>query len=263
MNSVQGRLHDRLCAECFFQIICAPSLPSTCRRWQSPMVSDIRTGFHTCKGAVHQTPTRAAPHAPEPARRQQRPPARHPSVRRCTIDPTRNSKHDGGPVQCPESIRGESSGELYAIENLTVFAPLVLVAAIIEVSTKATVLSAQIYVAARLAHYVIYAAGIPVLRTLASSSVHAQTSLSRFRSFSPRTKPPLPMRHSLLGIFFAWHQPKSPPKHTASSDKGIVEAPPRLPLTSCHFAVMRNLVAIGAKRTSTKSRQSSIYEYTP
>ena len=42
-----------------------------------------------------------------------------------------------------------------AIENLAVFAPLVLVAAIIEVSTKATVLSAQIYVAARLAHHVI------------------------------------------------------------------------------------------------------------
>jgi uncharacterized MAPEG superfamily protein len=54
-----------------------------------------------------------------------------------------------------------------AIENLTVFAPLVLVGAIIEVSTKATVLSAQIYVAARLAHYVIYAAGIPIVRTLA------------------------------------------------------------------------------------------------
>jgi uncharacterized MAPEG superfamily protein len=54
-----------------------------------------------------------------------------------------------------------------AIENLAVFAPLVLVGAIIEVSTKATVLSAQIYVAARLAHYVIYAAGIPIVRTLA------------------------------------------------------------------------------------------------
>jgi uncharacterized MAPEG superfamily protein len=56
---------------------------------------------------------------------------------------------------------------LNAIENLAVFAPLVLVAAIVEVSTKATVLSAQIYVAARLAHYVIYTAGIPVVRTIA------------------------------------------------------------------------------------------------
>lgn len=37
----------------------------------------------------------------------------------------------------------------------------------IELSTRVTVLSAQIYVAARLAHYVIYATGIPVVRTLA------------------------------------------------------------------------------------------------
>jgi uncharacterized MAPEG superfamily protein len=56
---------------------------------------------------------------------------------------------------------------LNAIENLVVFAPLVLVAAIVDVSTRATVLSAQIYVAARLAHYVIYTAGIPVVRTIA------------------------------------------------------------------------------------------------
>ena len=56
---------------------------------------------------------------------------------------------------------------LNAIENLAVFAPLVLVGAIIEVSTKATVLSAKIYVVARLAHYVIYVVGIPVVRTLA------------------------------------------------------------------------------------------------
>ena len=49
--------------------------------------------------------------------------------------------------------------------NLAVFAPLVIVAAIVGVSTEATVLSARIYVAARLAHYVIYAAGIPVIRT--------------------------------------------------------------------------------------------------
>jgi len=54
-----------------------------------------------------------------------------------------------------------------AIENLAVFAPLVLVGAILEVSSKATVLSAQIYVAARVAHYVIYTAGIPVVRTFA------------------------------------------------------------------------------------------------
>jgi len=54
-----------------------------------------------------------------------------------------------------------------AIENLTVFAPLVLVAALAGISTPATVFAAQLYLGARLVHYVVYAAGIPVVRTLA------------------------------------------------------------------------------------------------
>lgn len=54
-----------------------------------------------------------------------------------------------------------------AIENLAVFAPLVLVAAVIGASTPATVIAAKVYLAARLVHYVVYAAGIPVVRTLA------------------------------------------------------------------------------------------------
>jgi uncharacterized MAPEG superfamily protein len=70
------------------------------------------------------------------------------------------------PVDAPWADRARRA-HLNAIENLAVFAPLVLVAAIVEVSTNATVLSAQIYVAARLVHYVIYAAGIPVVRTIA------------------------------------------------------------------------------------------------
>jgi uncharacterized MAPEG superfamily protein len=72
----------------------------------------------------------------------------------------------GYPSDAPWVDRAKRA-HMNAIENLAVFAPLVLVAAIIEVSTKATVLSAQIYVAARVAHYVIYTAGIPVVRTLA------------------------------------------------------------------------------------------------
>jgi uncharacterized MAPEG superfamily protein len=72
----------------------------------------------------------------------------------------------GYPSDAPRVDRARRA-HMNAIENLAVFAPLVLVAAIIEASTKATVLSAQIYVAARLAHHVIYTAGIPVVRTLA------------------------------------------------------------------------------------------------
>jgi uncharacterized MAPEG superfamily protein len=54
-----------------------------------------------------------------------------------------------------------------AVENLAVFAPLVLVAALIGISTPTTIFSAKLYFAARLIHYFVYAAGIPVLRTLA------------------------------------------------------------------------------------------------
>jgi uncharacterized MAPEG superfamily protein len=70
------------------------------------------------------------------------------------------------PVDVPWADRARRA-HLNAIENLAVFAPLVLVGAIIEVSTPVTVLSAWIYVVARLVHYVIYVAGIPVIRTLA------------------------------------------------------------------------------------------------
>lgn len=70
------------------------------------------------------------------------------------------------PVDAPWADRARRA-HLNAIENLAVFAPLVLASAIIELSTKVTVLSAQIYVVARLAHYIIYVAGIPVLRTIA------------------------------------------------------------------------------------------------
>jgi uncharacterized MAPEG superfamily protein len=72
----------------------------------------------------------------------------------------------GYPVDAPWVDRARRA-HINAIENLAVFAPLVLVGAIIEVSTKATVLSAQIYVAARLVHYVINTVGIPVVRTIA------------------------------------------------------------------------------------------------
>ena len=72
----------------------------------------------------------------------------------------------GYPVDAPWADRARRA-HINAIENLAVFAPLVLVGAVIGVSTTATVLSAQTYVAARLLHYIIYAAGIPVVRTIA------------------------------------------------------------------------------------------------
>jgi uncharacterized MAPEG superfamily protein len=54
-----------------------------------------------------------------------------------------------------------------AVENLAVFAPLVVILALAGASTPVTVLASKVYLGARLAHYGVYTAGIPVVRTLA------------------------------------------------------------------------------------------------
>jgi uncharacterized MAPEG superfamily protein len=54
-----------------------------------------------------------------------------------------------------------------AVENLMIFAPLVLILDAINHSTMSTVLACAVYFWARLAHAIIYTLGIPVLRTLA------------------------------------------------------------------------------------------------
>ncbi len=53
-----------------------------------------------------------------------------------------------------------------AVDNIAVFAPLVLILNAIEHSTQATVIACAVYFWARLAHAIIYMLGIPVLRTL-------------------------------------------------------------------------------------------------
>ena len=54
-----------------------------------------------------------------------------------------------------------------AVENLVVFAPLVIIAAMLGVSTPETIAASKLYLGARLLHYIVYVAGIPVVRTLA------------------------------------------------------------------------------------------------
>lgn len=73
------------------------------------------------------------------------------------------------PSHAPDPAWAERARRAHAnaIENLAVFAPLALIAALAGVSTPATVLAAKLYLAARLVHYLVYAAGIPVVRTLA------------------------------------------------------------------------------------------------
>jgi uncharacterized MAPEG superfamily protein len=54
-----------------------------------------------------------------------------------------------------------------AVENLVIFAVLVLTLQVMRHSTQSTVIACTVYFWARLAHALIYWAGIPILRTLA------------------------------------------------------------------------------------------------
>jgi len=54
-----------------------------------------------------------------------------------------------------------------AVDNLVVFAPLVLILDTLGRSTSATVIACAVYFWARLAHAIVYAFGLPVFRTLA------------------------------------------------------------------------------------------------
>lgn len=54
-----------------------------------------------------------------------------------------------------------------ALENLVIFAALVLVAHSIGISNEVTTTAAGVYFLARFAHFVVYVIGIPGLRTLA------------------------------------------------------------------------------------------------
>ncbi len=76
------------------------------------------------------------------------------------------NRDPGFPAE-PAWAERASRAHANAIENLAVFAPLVLIGAAIGVTTPATVLAAKVFVAARLAHYGIFVTGIPVARTIA------------------------------------------------------------------------------------------------
>jgi uncharacterized MAPEG superfamily protein len=54
-----------------------------------------------------------------------------------------------------------------AAENLAIFVPAVLTAHALGISTPATRAAAAAYFFARLVHFVVYSAGVPVARTLA------------------------------------------------------------------------------------------------
>ncbi len=53
-----------------------------------------------------------------------------------------------------------------AVENLIIFAPLVLILNAIDYSSTTTVIACNVYFWSRLAHLIVYTAGLPVFRTL-------------------------------------------------------------------------------------------------
>jgi uncharacterized MAPEG superfamily protein len=53
-----------------------------------------------------------------------------------------------------------------AVENLVIFAPLVLILDSLNISTNTTAMACAVYFWARLAHATVYAAGVRVLRTV-------------------------------------------------------------------------------------------------
>src|SRR5580704_13685600 len=76
-----------------------------------------------------------------------------------------------GPADKPQSPWAQRlmAAHLNAVENLIVFAPLVLAAQDlnVNVTTPTTTFACQLYFVSRLVHVVVYTLGLPVLRTLA------------------------------------------------------------------------------------------------
>jgi len=54
-----------------------------------------------------------------------------------------------------------------AVENLIVFAPLVLILNAADVSTPTTVLACAVYFWSRVVHLIVYTMGLPIIRTVA------------------------------------------------------------------------------------------------
>jgi uncharacterized MAPEG superfamily protein len=60
-----------------------------------------------------------------------------------------------------------------SVENLVLFAPLVIILHLLNISSDLTITACVLYFSARLAHAVIYAWGVPLFRTLSFLSSYA------------------------------------------------------------------------------------------
>jgi uncharacterized MAPEG superfamily protein len=73
------------------------------------------------------------------------------------------------PLEVPPWVGRARRAHANLVENLAPFAALVLVAHVAGKANATTALGAQLFLAARIGHLIVYLLGIPVLRTLVFS----------------------------------------------------------------------------------------------
>ena len=82
------------------------------------------------------------------------------------VGPKAALTYAGDGTALPDWAARAKKAHYNAIENLAPFAALVLVAHLTQTANAATATAAVVYFWARVAHYIVYAAGIPFGRTL-------------------------------------------------------------------------------------------------
>lgn len=85
---------------------------------------------------------------------------------RANVAPAAGNGHSPLTRLAPWAQRAQKA-HANAVENLVIFAPLVVVAALLNVNNAITLIAAKVYFLARIVHYIAHTAGIPVIRTLA------------------------------------------------------------------------------------------------
>jgi uncharacterized MAPEG superfamily protein len=88
---------------------------------------------------------------------------------RIMVRGTMGAMANPGPADKPQSAwaRRLMAAHTNAVENLVIFAPLVLVTQALNIATPTTAFACALFFWSRLTHVVVYTLGIPVLRTLA------------------------------------------------------------------------------------------------
>lgn len=104
---------------------------------------------------------------------------------RCAVRGLMGALGNPSPTAAPQSPWAQRmmAAHTNAVENLVLFAPLVLLLQDLKISSDTTVLACAVYFWARLAHYVVYTLGIAVVRTLAFTVAWLATAVLVLAAF--------------------------------------------------------------------------------